>query len=51
MRGMQQLAYSKNRDRDRQRLERKLQKKWGQTAQRRFDRQIVCGGDLPVCLP
>eukprot|EP00730_Choanoeca_flexa_P001326 TRINITY_DN10585_c0_g2_i2.p1 TRINITY_DN10585_c0_g2~~TRINITY_DN10585_c0_g2_i2.p1 ORF type:complete len:552 (+),score=112.48 TRINITY_DN10585_c0_g2_i2:30-1658(+) len=40
MRGVQQLSYNKNRERDRQRLERKLQKKWGQTAQRRFDRQV-----------
>ncbi|EDQ91867.1 uncharacterized protein MONBRDRAFT_19728 [Monosiga brevicollis MX1] len=39
-RGVQQLAYNKNRERDRRALERKLQKKWGQTAQRRFDRNI-----------
>jgi translation initiation factor 3 subunit D len=47
-RGAQQLAYNKNRDRDRQRLERKLQKKWGQTAQRRFDRQTMRNMDSSI---
>jgi translation initiation factor 3 subunit D len=38
-RGAIKLKKDKNRERDRQKLEQKLQKKWGQTAKRRFDRR------------
>lgn len=41
MRGVSSLKKDKNRERDRMRLERKLQKKWANTASRRFDRQNV----------
>jgi len=51
MRGVQQLSFNKNRERDRQRLERKLKKKWGQTAQRRFDRQVVSRTAIVHALP
>lgn len=41
MRGVSQLKKDKNLERDRMKMERKLQKKWASTASRRVDRHVV----------